>query len=116
MVRRGTVLLVAIKGDYGKARPAVVVQADESSRIFDSVTVCLMTSEEAKGSILRVPIVPHENNGLKKPSWVQSEKLMTIPQDKAGRAIGTLSASDMDRVDLSLATHLNLYALAKPTE
>jgi len=116
VVKRGSVLLVAIRGDYGKVRPAVVVQADQSTGMFDSVTVCLITSDEADGSVLRVPVFPDAENGLKRDSWVQTEKIMTIPQSKAWREIGMLRAADMARVDVSLATHLNLYALARSKE
>ncbi len=116
MVNRGSVILVAMKGDYGKVRPAVVVQAEQSTHLFDSVTLCLITSEKTEDSIFRVQINPSDQNGLKRTSWVQSEKLMTIPQLKAGRIVGLQSQPGMDQVDLALATHLNLYALAKPTE
>ena len=113
MVKRGTLILVAFRGAYQKVRPAVVVQSDHSIGLFDSLTVCLLTSDPADNAPLRIPVAPTEANGLKVQSWVQTEKVMTLPKEKAGPAIGTVSSEDMARVDIGLATHLNLYALAK---
>lgn len=112
MVERGSIVLVAFKGDYQKVRPAVIVQSDESTTLFNSLTLCLMTSTEAVGSLLRVPVEPDLSNGLVRQSWVQTEKVMTIPQTKAGKLIGRLSEAQMTAVDISLATHLNLFALS----
>lgn len=112
MVTRGTLILVALKGAYQKVRPAVVVQSNDSIGLFDSLTVCLLTSDRADDAPLRISVSPTEANGLKLQSWVQTEKVMTLPKEKAGRTIGALTAADMARVDIGLATHLNLYALA----
>ena len=44
-MRRGDVVLVSGKGDYGKARPAIVVQADYLIDGLDSIPVCPLTSD-----------------------------------------------------------------------
>jgi mRNA interferase MazF len=116
MVKRGSVVLMAASRACNKVRPTVVVQTEESTEFLDSLTVCRLTSEEAEGSVLRIPIAPSEDNGLHKPSWVQTEKVMTIPQVKAGPVIGAVSDADMRNIEIALATHLNLYAPEKPME
>jgi hypothetical protein len=45
-MRRGDVVTVAATGDYGKPRPAVIVQADALPERHASVVVCPMTSAE----------------------------------------------------------------------
>ncbi|TLZ44380.1 MAG: type II toxin-antitoxin system PemK/MazF family toxin, partial [Gammaproteobacteria bacterium] len=44
-MRRGDVVTVAAAGDYGKPRPAVIVQTDALPAEHASVVVCRMTSE-----------------------------------------------------------------------
>jgi mRNA interferase MazF len=44
-VKRGDVVTVAATGDYGKPRPAVIVQTDALSVEHASVVICQMTSE-----------------------------------------------------------------------
>ncbi len=43
-MRRGDVVLVAVPGDYGKPRPAVVIQTDLANETHASFVVCPMTS------------------------------------------------------------------------
>ena len=66
-------------------------------------------------SEIRVAVDPTETNGLKKQPHIQCEKIQTIPKAKLGREIGVLTTADMAKVDLALAFHLNLYALAGQT-
>lgn len=112
MVSRGSVVLMVASRAYNKVRPGVVVQADSSTSYFDSLTVCMITSEPSPGSQLRISIEPTKTNGLKRPSWVQTEKIMTIPQVETRQVIGQLTSTQMREIDIALATHLNLYALA----
>ena len=42
---RGDVVTVAAAGDYGKPRPAVIVQSDAFPPNHASVVICQMTSE-----------------------------------------------------------------------
>lgn len=45
MIERGSVVLVAGKGDYGKPRPAVVIQNSRMLEWIESITVCFLTSD-----------------------------------------------------------------------
>ena len=101
---------------YNKVRPGVVVQSNASTAFFDSLTICMITSEPTEGSQLRVPIKPCEANGLQRQSWVQTEKVMTIPQVQNRQIIGELTTDQMREIDIALATHLNLYAIAEAKE
>jgi mRNA-degrading endonuclease toxin of MazEF toxin-antitoxin module len=44
-MRRGDVVTVAAAGDYGKPRPAVIVQTDALPVEHKSLVVCQMTSD-----------------------------------------------------------------------
>ncbi len=50
-MKPGDVVTIAAAGDYGKLRPAVIVQTDALPAAHASVVICQMTSESAKRRI-----------------------------------------------------------------
>ena len=107
-MKRGDVVTVAVSGDYGKPRPAVIVQSDGMSSEHASVVVCQMTSELARVATFRVTIMPSVANGLRVPSQVMADKPVSISRERVGQVIGRLSATDMSRIDVALAFVLGL--------
>jgi mRNA interferase MazF len=63
-VRRGDLVTVATSGDYGKPRPALIVEADAYAE-HPSITVLPLTSELYDMPLLRVTVEPGENTGLR---------------------------------------------------
>jgi mRNA interferase MazF len=106
-VRRGDLVTVALGGDYGKARPALVVQAD-AFRELASVTVLRLTGELHDWPLFRVTMRPNKGNGLQKPSQVMIDKAASVPRAKIGQRIGTADVATMRAVDTALATFLGL--------
>jgi mRNA interferase MazF len=104
-MRRGDLVTVVMQGAYGKARPAVVVQAIWSEGL-DSVTFLPLTSEVTVASTIRILIEPNAENGLRVASQVMADKCATLPQSKVGETFGRLGDSDMDRVTRALAVFL----------
>ena len=76
-MRRGDVVTLAASGDYGKPRPAVVVQTDAFPPQYASVIVCQMTSEIAEAPDFRVTIEPVPGNGLRARSQIMVDKPVT---------------------------------------
>jgi mRNA interferase MazF len=106
MIRRGDLVTVAIPGDYGKPRPALIIQSDFIRQI-DSVTVIPFTTEFVEDSDeLRVAIAPTSGNGLRQISYVMIDKIGTIRRAKCGPAIGRLSEADMSNINRALAVFL----------
>jgi mRNA interferase MazF len=62
-MKRGDVVTVAAAGDYGKPRPAVIVQTDALPAAHASVVVCQMTSEWSDAPDFRVT---HRSNAAKR--------------------------------------------------
>ena len=62
---RGDVVIVSGRGDYGKARPAIVIQNNQLLGKIESITVCFVTSDLSNESLLRLTIDPDELNGLR---------------------------------------------------
>jgi mRNA interferase MazF len=44
LMERGDIIICALSGDYGKPRPAVVIQSDLFNPTHASITVCPITT------------------------------------------------------------------------
>ena len=106
-MRRGDLVIVALQGDYGKPRPALVVQADLFAGTA-SVAVLLVASTLIDAPLLRLNVEPSPENGLRRPSQVMIYKPMTIRADRIGAPFGRLDDTTMLRVNRSLALFLGL--------
>lgn len=102
MMRRGDVVIVAVPGDYGKPRPAVIVQTDAFPATHASIVVCQMTSALADVSF-RVTIEARRDNGLHATSQIMADKPITVRREKIGRWIGRLDAAEIGRLNEALA-------------
>lgn len=93
-MRRGDIVTVSAPGDYGKPRPAIIVQSDALAAA-DSVLVALLTSAIVDAPLYRLTIEPSPANGLKTLSQVMVDKIMAYPRAKCGPTIGRLSGPQM---------------------
>ncbi|HKX06818.1 MAG TPA: type II toxin-antitoxin system PemK/MazF family toxin [Stellaceae bacterium] len=107
-MRRGDIVTVAAAGDYGKPRPAVVVQSDAFPESHASVIVCQMTSELADAPSFRVTIDPSAENGLRTRSQVMADKPVTIRRERVGRQLGRLTSDEITRLNVALAFVMGL--------
>ena len=107
-MKRGDVVTVAATGDYGKPRPAVIVQTDALPPEHASVVVCQMTSELSLAADFRVNIEPTERNGLRAPSQVMADKPVTIRRERIGKRVGRLEEADIARLNVALAFVMGL--------
>ena len=107
-MRRGDVVLVAAAGDYGKPRPAVVVQTDAFPPAHGSVVICQMTSLVVDAPDFRITIEASTANGLRARSQVMADKPVTVRRDRIGETIGRLAPDEMARVSVALAFVLGL--------
>lgn len=106
-VKRGDLLTIALSGDYGEPRPALVVQ-DDAFAALPSVTVLRVTSELHDWPLFRVTIEPDAANGLQRPSQIMIDKAATVPRAKLGQYIGHINAEAMEAVGGLLAKFLGL--------
>ena len=102
-MRRGDLVTVAASGDYGKPRPAVIVQTDAFPARHASVVVCQLTSDLVDAPDFRVTIEPKPENGLRLASQVMADKPVTISRDRVGQKIGRLGNQDVARLGIALA-------------
>ena len=107
-MRRGDVVTVAAAGDYGKPRPAVIVQTDALPNEHASVVVCQMTSDYSEAPDFRVSVEPNDQNGLRVRSQIMADKPVTIRRERLGRQIGRLDDNDVARLNIALAFVMGL--------
>lgn len=106
-MKRGDLVTVAIAGDYGKPRPALVVQSDLIDTT-SSVTVLLLTSTLSDIPLLRHTLDPTEQNGLRMRSQVQVDKVFSVARVKVGPTIGHLDNEEMASISRLLALFLGI--------
>jgi mRNA interferase MazF len=108
--RRGDVVTCAPPGDYGKPRPAVVLQSDLFNTTHASVTLCPITSHLQEAPLFRVPLAKGPVTGLKLESQAMVDKLSTVRLERIKTVIGRLEADDLERVEAAVMRWLGLRA------
>jgi len=103
-VTRGDLVTIALSGDYGKPRPALVVQADAFDALT-SVTVLRLTSELP---LFRITVEAIRGTGLQRRSQVMIDKAATVPRSRIGQRIGRLDSDTMGAVSAALSKFLGL--------
>jgi mRNA interferase MazF len=106
-VKRGDLVIVAVTGDYGKPRPALIIQADAFDAV-PSITVAPVTSDIYDAPLLRITLSPGASSGLRKPSQVMVDKITTVPRSKIGQRIGSVEASTLRAVNQAIKGFLDL--------
>src|SRR5246127_1424838 len=101
-MRRGDLVIVAASGDYGKPRPAVVVQSDAIPSSHASVVVCPMTSELVEADF-RITIEATPEQGVRGHRQGRAKKPVTIRRERIRQQIGRLAAAEIARLNVALA-------------
>lgn len=106
-MKRGDLVTVALAGDFGKPRPALIVQADPFD-LTATVTVLLLSSDLVDAPLIRLSIQPNAANGLRLASQIMVDKAMTVRRDRIGQIFGRVDPDMMIAVNRSLALFLGL--------
>jgi len=103
---RGDLVPVAMKGDFGKPRPALVIQSDAFNPTHETITVVLVSSYLIDAPLFRVTIEPSEVNALKHTSQVMIDKAMTVKKERLGNVFGHLEKKYMSEVNRLIAVFM----------
>ncbi len=92
--------------DYGKPRPAVVVQSDFFNETHASITLCPVTSHLVDAPLFRIPAGP--GAGLRVASQVMVDKVMRVPRERVAKKTGRLPVATLQLVDDALRLWLGI--------
>ena len=106
-MRRGDLVTIAMPGDFGKPRPALVIQADQFDQ-SGTLVVLLISGTLVDAPLIRITAQPTAGNGLRKTSQVMVDKVMSVKREKLDLPIGRLEDETMVSVTRSLALLLGI--------
>lgn len=107
-MKRGDLVTVALQGDLGKPRPALILETDllapTAHVILCTGTSTLRDHVEPR----RALALPNPKNGLRLPTQFQIDRLVSVRRDKCGEVIGRLDDASMEQVNRLLLVLLGL--------
>jgi mRNA interferase MazF len=107
-MRRGQFVTIVTAGDYGKPRPALIVQSDLFADL-PSFVVCPLTNMIRKDAdLFRIDVEPSAFNGLLQASQITVDKITVVPAAKIGAVIGVADDAVMLRINRALALFLGV--------
>lgn len=106
-LKRGDVVICVSPGDYGKPRPAVVIQSDFFSE-HQSCTLLPLTGEFFPAKLFRIDIEHAPENGLDKHSQVMVDKITTVAITRIKQKIGSITDEQMEKIEVALTVWLGL--------
>lgn len=104
-MKRGDLVTVALPGDFGKPRPALVVQSNQFADTA-TLTVLPVSGTRVNAPLIRLDLDPSPDNGLRKQSQIMVDKMMTVKNDKLGEPFGHLDDGTMVAVNRAMALFL----------
>ncbi len=107
-MQRGDIVICVLSGDYGKPRPAVIVQSNLFNDTHASITVCPITTHLIETPLFRLLLSPDKQNGLKNPSQIMVDKIATLQRDKIHQKIGLLTADQQNQLNKTIKLWLML--------
>jgi len=105
--RRGDLVTVTLQGDFGKPRPALVVQTDLVPD-YPSVVVLPITTMLISAPLVRITVEAVPETGLHTISQIMIDKPSTVPRHRLGPTFGRIDEDALGRVSRSLALWLGL--------
>ncbi len=110
-IKRGDIVLCVIAGDYGKPRPALVIQSDLFNPTHPSVTLLPITSHLIDTPLFRIPIKASKTSGLNQSSQIMVDKITAVRRDRLRERIGKISPKLLEQVEQSLLRFLGSEVL-----
>ena len=106
-MRRGDLVTIALQGDDGKPRPALIIQSD-LFHAHPSVTILPVTGELRETPLFRIRLEPTPSNGLQNASQAMVDKAQSVPRGRIGNVFGHVGEEDMLAISRSLAVFLGV--------
>ena len=105
-VTRGDMVLCVVAGDFGKRRPALVVQSDLFNPSHASIALLPITSHQIDTPLFRIPIRAGKTNGLETNSQIMVDKITAVRLDRIKERIGRASPKIFQETEVALLRFL----------
>jgi mRNA interferase MazF len=97
-----------IGSEVNKLRPVLVVSNNANNRAANTITILPITSNITRVFAFEVALAKRDS-GLTKDSKAQAQQIRTIAKERLrGKALGSLSAELMRRINAAIKLHLAL--------
>ena len=107
-MKRGEVWTVAGAQHYaGKPRPVVIIQHDRFDAT-ESITICPFTTNPVDAPFIRIPVEPHDTNGLRAHCRLMVDKITTVPRAKLDARVGRLDNAILTQLNRAIFVFLGL--------
>lgn len=111
-IKRGDIyyadLSPVIGSEQGGVRPVLIVQNDVGNKHSPTVIAAAITSQQYKSRMPTHINVDGDTCGLSKDSVVLLEQVRTIDKQRLKERMGTLSISDMNKINKALTVSFGL--------
>lgn len=109
--------LTDVKGsEQGGYRPVLIIQNDIGNRYSPTVIVACITSRVKNNMPTHAMLINEFREGLDKDSVILLEQIRTLDKRRLRKYIGTISNSEMDKVNEALKISVGLREEIKLTE
>ena len=111
-IRRGDIyyadLSPVVGSEQGGVRPVLIIQNNVGNRFSPTVIAAAITSQNAKANLPTHIRLYADHSGLSKDSVVLLEQIRTLDKRRLKEKMGTLSRTDMYKVDEALSVSFGL--------
>ena len=105
MVKQGDIVLIELGNvqgsEYGKNRPAVIVQEDVYNDYFNTTVVALITGKVIPEYTTNIFLSKLES-GLRRDSMILTNQLRSIDKSRINKIVGMISPSTLNKIKISL--------------
>ena len=106
-LKRGDVVIVALPGDHGKPRPALILESDHLAPT-GHVLLCPGTSHLAEAPMRRYQVEPNVSNGLRETTQFQIDKITPARRERCAAVIGKLDDAALAEIGARILVVLGL--------
>lgn len=106
-LKRGDVVIVALPGDLGKPRPAVIIESDHLAPT-GTVLLCPGTTHLAEAPMRRFQVEPDPSNGLRETTQFQIDKITPARRERCATVIGSLGDAALAEIGARMLVVLGL--------
>lgn len=104
-MKRGDIVIVAPPGEFGKPRPALVIQGDLALPSA-TITYLMITSSLEHEPSVRISIEPTAQNGLLKSSEIMVDLIQTSTRSRFREVVGHIDSDTLQEVENALLIFL----------